>query len=99
MVHCHLTGRARHGAGTGAVAQETPTGAGNACAVQGALPSLAFGYNGMSGMGRHHDIEGFRGFSNPRGVVVRGKDDPIVAFYVPYSKAEILVNSVLSGAA
>jgi coniferyl-aldehyde dehydrogenase len=44
----------------------------NACAIQGALPSLAFGGVGMSGMGRHHGIEGFREFSNPRGVVVRG---------------------------
>jgi len=29
-------------------------------AMQGALPSLGFGGSGMSGMGRHHGIEGFR---------------------------------------
>jgi coniferyl-aldehyde dehydrogenase len=44
----------------------------NICAVQGALPSLGFGGIGQSGSGRHHGIEGFREFSNPRGVVVRG---------------------------
>jgi coniferyl-aldehyde dehydrogenase len=69
----------------------------NACAVQGALPSLAFGGNGMSGMGRHHGVEGFCEFSNPRGVVVRGTGDMIDVFYVPYSKAEAMVNAVLAG--
>ena len=44
----------------------------NICALQGALPSLGFGGVGQSGSGRHHGIEGFREFSNPRGVVVRG---------------------------
>jgi len=71
----------------------------NACAVQGALPSLAFGGIGMSGMGRHHGIEGFREFSNPRGVVLRGKDDLIATFYAPYSRAEAMANVVFSGAA
>ncbi len=69
----------------------------NACAVQGALPSLGFGGSGMSGMGRHHGIEGFREFSNPRGVVVRGEGDLIDAFYAPYAKASAIVDSVLAG--
>jgi len=38
----------------------------------------------MSGMGRHHGIEGFREFSNPRGVFVRGTQDLVDAFYPPY---------------
>ncbi|MBR7834269.1 aldehyde dehydrogenase family protein [Actinospica durhamensis] len=56
----------------------------NVCAVQGALPSLGFGGIGNSGTGRHHGIEGFREFSNPRGVVVRGTGDLADAFLPPY---------------
>lgn len=70
----------------------------NTCAVQGALPSLAFGGVGMSGMGRHHGVEGFREFSNQRGVVVRGENDHINAFYAPYVKAAVLVESALGPA-
>lgn len=44
----------------------------NACAVQAALKALAFGGVGTSGMGRHHGEEGFREFSNQRGIAVRG---------------------------
>ncbi len=67
----------------------------NTCALQGALPSLGFGGVGMSGMGRHHGEEGFREFSNPRGVVVRGTGDHIDAFFPPYSKAAAVVNAAL----
>ncbi len=69
----------------------------NTCAVQAALPSLAFGGVGMSGMGRHHGVEGFREFSNQRGVVVRGTGDMIAAFYAPYSKAEAVVRAMMGG--
>ena len=68
----------------------------NACAVQGAVPALAFGGVGMSGMGRHHGIEGFREFSNPRGVVIRGTGDIIGAFYAPHAKAAAVVKAALS---
>ena len=80
------------------VLSETTSGgaAVNACAVQGALPSLAFGGVGMSGIGRHHGIEGFREFSNPRGVVIRGTGDMLDAFHVPYSKAAAIVQAALS---
>ncbi len=67
----------------------------NTCAIQGALPSLAFGGVGMSGMGRHHGVEGFREFSNQRGVVVRGAGDHFDAFFAPYAKAEALVKAAL----
>jgi coniferyl-aldehyde dehydrogenase len=67
----------------------------NTCALQGALPSLGFGGVGASGMGRHHGIEGFREFSNPRGVVVRGTGDMIDIFYAPYAKAAAVVKAVL----
>lgn len=56
----------------------------NTCAMQGAVPSLGFGGSGQSGMGRHHGIEGFREFSNPRGVVERGEGDLNDAFFAPY---------------
>ena len=71
----------------------------NTCAVQGALPSLGFGGSGMSGMGRHHGVAGFREFSNERGVVIRGENDMISAFYAPYLTAAGLVRMVLGGEA
>ena len=44
----------------------------------------------------HHGIEGFREFSNPRGIVIRGKQaDHIDAFYAPYSKAAAMVDAAL----
>ena len=58
----------------------------NCCAMQGALPSMGFGGVGNSGMGRHHGEDGFREFSNPRGVFTRGTGDVIDAFYPPYDK-------------
>ena len=70
----------------------------NTCAIQAALPSRAFGGAGTSGMGRHHGIEGFREFSNPRGVVVRGRTgDLIQAFYAPYTTAAAVVEAALAG--
>ncbi len=72
----------------------------NICAVQGALPSLGFGGIGQSGTGRHHGIEGFREFSNPRGVVVRGIGDLADAFLPPYGPmTQAIVDSVFGGPA
>jgi coniferyl-aldehyde dehydrogenase len=72
----------------------------NVCAVQGALPSLGFGGIGNSGSGRHHGIEGFREFSNARGVVVRGTGDLADAFLPPYGPvAQAIVDSVFQAAA
>jgi coniferyl-aldehyde dehydrogenase len=71
----------------------------NSCAMQGALPSLGFGGVGNSGIGRHHGIEGFREFSNPRGVVVRGEGDLIDAFYPPYGDALEAITSAAFGQA
>ena len=71
----------------------------NICAVQGALPALGFGGVGQSGNGRHHGIEGFREFSNPRGVVVRGTGDLADAFLPPYGPAaQAIVDSVFGSA-
>ena len=84
-------------ASTDRILAETSSGgaAVNTCAMQAALPSLGFGGVGMSGMGRHHGLDGFREFSNQRGVVVRGTGDNIDAFYAPYSKAAAIVGSIL----
>ncbi len=67
----------------------------NACAVQGAVPSLGFGGIGRSGTGRHHGIDGFREFSNPRGIVRRGSDDLIEVMHPPYGE---LIDAVVDAA-
>lgn len=59
----------------------------NGAALHGAIPSLGFGGVGTSGMGRHHGVDGFREFSNPRGVVVRAREDSAQVFCPPYSGA------------
>jgi coniferyl-aldehyde dehydrogenase len=54
----------------------------NAASLQAAQDNLGFGGIGKSGMGRHHGIEGFREFSNPRGVVELAPDarlDPLLS--------------------
>jgi coniferyl-aldehyde dehydrogenase len=87
-------------AATDSVLRQTTSGGAcvNACAMQGALPSLGFGGSGTSGMGRHHGIEGFREFSNPRGVVVRGTGDLIPAFAPPYGMAAAIADAAFAAA-
>lgn len=68
----------------------------NACALQGALPSLGFGGVGMSGTGRHHGVDGFREFTNPRGVFYRGENDLCSYFYPPFDeRQQALVDGAL----
>jgi coniferyl-aldehyde dehydrogenase len=70
----------------------------NACALQGALPSLGFGGVGMSGSGRHHGVDGFREFTNPRGVFYRGEEDLCAYFYPPFDERQQgLVDSAVGG--
>jgi coniferyl-aldehyde dehydrogenase len=71
----------------------------NSAAVHGALPSLPFGGIGQSGSGRHHGIEGFREFSNLRGVFVRGEGDLIESFAPPYGPTAQAVADAAFGAA
>jgi coniferyl-aldehyde dehydrogenase len=72
----------------------------NSAAVHGALPTLPFGGIGQSGSGRHHGIEGFREFSNPRAVFVRGQGDMLEAFAPPYGPAaQAIVDAALGGTA
>jgi coniferyl-aldehyde dehydrogenase len=82
------------------VLQQTTSGGAcvNVAALQGALPSLGFGGVGQSGTGRHHGIDGFREFSNPRGVVVRGTGDLADAFLPPYAGAAQAIVSSIFGA-
>ena len=79
----------RDEAQTSRVLAETISGGAcvNTCFVHASLPSLGFGGSGASGMGRHHGVEGFREFSNPRGVFVRGQNDVIDYFFPPYREA------------
>lgn len=69
------------------VLDRTRSGGGviNGCALHGAIPSLGFGGVGESGMGRHHGVDGFREFSNPRGIVVRAREDSAQVFCPPYA--------------
>lgn len=67
----------------------------NTAAAHGAIPSLGFGGVGHSGIGRHHGTEGFREFSNMKGVLVRGEDDCIDALAPPYGS---LANGVIAAA-
>jgi coniferyl-aldehyde dehydrogenase len=70
----------------------------NSAAVHGALASLPFGGIGQSGSGRHHGLEGFREFSNLRGVFVRGEGDLIEAFAPPYGPtAQAVVSAAFQG--
>jgi coniferyl-aldehyde dehydrogenase len=71
----------------------------NSAAVHGALASLPFGGIGQSGSGRHHGVEGFREFSNLRGVFVRGEGDLLEAFAPPYGPtAQAVIEGVFAGA-
>ena len=78
---------------------ETLSGGGavNACAIQAGLKALGFGGVGMSGMGRHHGEDGFREFSNQRGIVVRGEGPHFDAFVSASQNPAELVGQVPSG--
>ena len=70
----------------------------NTAGAHGALPSLPFGGIGQSGSGRNHGVEGFREFSNLRGVFVRGEGDLIDAFSAPYGPAaDAIIDAAFAG--
>jgi coniferyl-aldehyde dehydrogenase len=70
----------------------------NGVGFQAALANMGFGGVGESGMGRHHGIEGFREFSNPRGILVRGEGDLIDAMNPPYGPlADAIVDGAYAG--
>jgi coniferyl-aldehyde dehydrogenase len=69
----------------------------NAPSMQGAQESLAFGGVGKSGMGRHHGIEGFREFSNPRGIFELGEGAQLEPVYAPHGEYTRQLISQLTG--
>ncbi len=69
----------------------------NAAAIQAGLKALGFGGVGMSGMGRHHGEDGFREFSNQRGVVVRGEGPHFDAFVSPSKQTAELIGETPAG--
>ncbi|HLJ39561.1 MAG TPA: aldehyde dehydrogenase family protein [Steroidobacteraceae bacterium] len=60
----------------------------NAIAAQAALDDLGFGGAGRSGAGRYHGYDGFREFSNPRGMFVRGRGGGFKTFLPPYGRGK-----------
>jgi coniferyl-aldehyde dehydrogenase len=56
----------------------------NAIAAQAGLDELGFGGVGKSGSGRYHGYDGFREFSNPRGMFVKGWGGAFKTFLPPY---------------
>jgi coniferyl-aldehyde dehydrogenase len=67
----------------------------NGIGFQAALGSMGFGGIGESGNGRHHGVEGFREFSNPRGILVRGENDLIDEMNPPYGE---VATAIVDGA-
>lgn len=67
----------------------------NICSLQGALPNMGFGGSGLSGYGRHHGIEGFREFTNPRGFVDCDRDALVLNITPPYGD---IATAMINGA-
>ena len=71
----------------------------NTASLQGAQENLGFGGVGNSGMGRHHGIEGFREFSNPRGCVELASDANVEPILSPHGAAtREFIKAVTGGA-
>jgi coniferyl-aldehyde dehydrogenase len=69
----------------------------NGCALQAAQPNIGFGGSGLSGYGRHHGIEGFREFTNPRGVVDLDPDALAQNIMPPYGDVASGILSAITG--
>lgn len=70
----------------------------NCVALQGAQANLGFGGVGHSGTGRHHGVEGFREFSNPRGYVELAGDAQVQPLLAPHREAtQQLIAALMQG--
>ena len=69
----------------------------NGCALQAAQPNIGFGGSGLSGYGRHHGIEGFREFTNPRGVVDLDPDALAQNIMPPYGDVAAGILAAITG--
>jgi coniferyl-aldehyde dehydrogenase len=58
----------------------------NDCIFHAGQASLPFGGVGCSGMGRYHGFDGFRTFSNRKGVLFQGRWSPLALLRPPYNR-------------
>ncbi len=69
----------------------------NGAAFQTSVPTLGFGGSGNSGYGRYNGIEGFREFTNPRGIVEFDPEALMVNVLPPYGDtAKAILDAALS---
>ncbi|MBS0483401.1 MAG: aldehyde dehydrogenase family protein [Proteobacteria bacterium] len=69
----------------------------NCAALHGAQANLGFGGVGHSGNGRHHGIEGFLEFSNPRAYVELADDSGIESILAPHREQTAQLVAALMG--
>lgn len=69
----------------------------NAASLQAGQENLGFGGVGKSGMGRHHGLEGFREFSNPRGCVDVAADAHLEPLMSPHGEVTRQFISTVTG--
>ncbi|WP_313806543.1 aldehyde dehydrogenase family protein [Sphingobium sp.] len=69
----------------------------NCVLLHGAQANMGFGGSGMSGYGRHHGIEGFREFSNPRAVLDFDEQSPALSILPPYGDIARKIIAELTG--
>ncbi|MFK8043541.1 aldehyde dehydrogenase family protein [Congregibacter sp.] len=70
----------------------------NGAALHASLPGMGFGGTGNSGYGRHHGIEGFMEFTNPRGIMSMDQTAMAIEIAPPYGDtARVIHQSMLDG--
>ncbi|WP_169729137.1 coniferyl aldehyde dehydrogenase [Congregibacter litoralis] len=70
----------------------------NGAALHASLPGMGFGGTGNSGYGRHHGIEGFMEFTNPRGIMNVDPAAMAIEIAPPYGEtAKAIHQSMIEG--